>query len=112
MRHHMAGILLADGFIQCQEQQRLAALLRETVVRYGSSDPDADYPMLRAHLMGAVFAALLPGAPMSLSRLRADLFRRYGLEWRMGAPPADESGGGAPSSAPDISDGSRAVSAR
>jgi AcrR family transcriptional regulator len=92
MRTHMAGILTAEGFIQCPEQQRLAALLRDTVVRYGSADPGTDYPMLRALLMGAVVALLLPGAPMPLPRLRAELFQRYGLEWELGVPP----GGGPP----------------
>ncbi|KOG86044.1 TetR family transcriptional regulator, partial [Streptomyces varsoviensis] len=43
MRTHMAGILQAEGFIQCPEQQRLATLLRDTVVSYGSADPDTDY---------------------------------------------------------------------
>ncbi|MFE2253151.1 TetR/AcrR family transcriptional regulator, partial [Streptomyces lavendulae] len=83
MRTHMAGILQADGFIQCPEQQRLAALLRDTVVRYGSTDVDTDYPLLRALLMGAVVAVLLPGAPMPASRLRAELFQRYGLDWEL-----------------------------
>ncbi|GAA0267402.1 TetR/AcrR family transcriptional regulator [Streptomyces polychromogenes] len=87
MRTHMAGILQAEGFIQCPEQQRLAHLLRDTVVRYGSADVDTDYPMLRALLMGAVVAVLLPGAPMPASRLRAELFQRYGLEWERGFPP-------------------------
>jgi hypothetical protein len=91
MRHHMAGILQAEGFVQCPEQQRLAELLRDTVVRNGSDHPERDYPMLRALLMGAVYAALVPGAPMSLPVLRAELFRRYGLAWEQGAPP--ESGG-------------------
>ncbi|GAA3114074.1 hypothetical protein GCM10020254_70650 [Streptomyces goshikiensis] len=45
MRTHMAGILQAEGFVRCSEQQRLAELLRETVVRYGSPDPDTDYPL-------------------------------------------------------------------
>ncbi|WP_228978964.1 TetR/AcrR family transcriptional regulator [Streptomyces sp. DH12] len=88
MRTHMAGILQAEGFVRCPEQQRLAALLRDTVRRYGSRDVDADYPLLRALLMGAVFAVLLPGAPMPLARLRAELFQRYGLDWELGAPPA------------------------
>ncbi|MFD5672363.1 TetR/AcrR family transcriptional regulator [Streptomyces sp. NPDC127040] len=87
MRTHMAGILQAEGFIQCQEQQRLAELLRDTVARYGSADVDADYPLLRALLMGAVVAVLLPGAPMPASRLRAELFQRYGLDWELGVPP-------------------------
>ncbi|MFD3324469.1 TetR/AcrR family transcriptional regulator [Streptomyces sp. NPDC058701] len=87
MRTHMAGILQAEGFVQCQEQQRLAELLRDTVVRYGSADVDADYPLLRALLMGAVVAVLLPGAPMPVSRLRAELFQRYGLDWELGVPP-------------------------
>ncbi|MTE21962.1 TetR family transcriptional regulator [Streptomyces sp. TRM43335] len=87
MRTHMAGILQHEGFVQCDEQQRLAALLRDTVVRYGSRDPDTDYPLLRALLMGAVVAVLLPGAPMPPARLRAELFGRYGLEWGMGFPP-------------------------
>lgn len=87
MRAHMARLLEDQGFIQCAEQQRLAALLRETVARHGSADPDADYPLLRAHLMGAVVAQLLPGAPMPLDRLRAELFARYALPWERGYPP-------------------------
>lgn len=88
MRTHMAGILQADGFVRCAEQQRLAELLRDTVVRYGSTDVDTDYPLLRALLMGAVVAVLLPGAPMPAARLRAELFQRYGLDWELGFPPA------------------------
>ncbi|WP_327308180.1 helix-turn-helix domain-containing protein [Streptomyces sp. NBC_01298] len=87
MRTHMAGILQAEGFVQCAEQQRLAELLRDTVVRYGSADVDTDYPLLRALLMGAVVAVLLPGAPMPAARLRAELFQRYGLDWELGVPP-------------------------
>ncbi len=94
MRTHMAGILQAEGFVQCPEQQRLAELLRGTVVRHGSRDVDADYPLLRALLMGAVFAALLPGAPMPMPRLRAELFQRYGLDWELGVPPGGEPPGG------------------
>lgn len=89
MRAHMAGLLQEEGFIQCAEQQRLAELLRETVARYGAADPERDYTLLRALLMGAVVAQLLPGAPMPLSRLRAELFARYGLPWERGFPPAD-----------------------
>ncbi|KAF4409719.1 MULTISPECIES: TetR/AcrR family transcriptional regulator [Streptomyces] len=96
MRTHMAGILTAEGFVQCPEQQRVAALLRDTVVRFGSTDPDTDYRMLRALLMGAVVAVLLPGAPMPAERLRAELFERYGLAWERGAPPDGEPPGGAP----------------
>ncbi len=87
MRTHMAGILTAEGFVQCPEQQRLAELLRDTLVRYGSADPDADYPLLRAQLMGAAVAILLPGAPMPARLLRAELFQRYGLDWGLGVPP-------------------------
>ncbi|MFE2875998.1 TetR/AcrR family transcriptional regulator [Streptomyces roseus] len=87
MRTHMAGILQAEGFVQCPEQQRLAELLRDTVARYGSQDVDTDYPLLRALLMGAVVAVLLPGAPMPQARLRAELFQRYGLDWGLGFPP-------------------------
>ncbi|MFI1970855.1 TetR family transcriptional regulator [Streptomyces cinnamoneus] len=90
MRTHMAHILTAEGFIQCPEQQRLAFLLRDTVARYGSPDPDTDYRLLRALLMGAVVAILLPGAPMPAERLRAELFQRYGLAWELGVPPAAE----------------------
>ncbi|WP_329459189.1 TetR/AcrR family transcriptional regulator [Streptomyces sp. NBC_01497] len=106
MRTHMAGILQAEGFVRCPEQQRLAQLLRETVVRYGSPDPDSDYPLLRAQLMGAVFAILIPGAPMPLVRLRTDLFQRYGLEWRLGVPPAGEAPDG---KAPDGTPGETRV---
>ncbi|MGE7384097.1 TetR/AcrR family transcriptional regulator [Streptomyces sp. NPDC004126] len=87
MRTHMAGILQAEGFIRCPEQQRLAELLRGAVAAYGSADVDTDYPLLRALLMGAVVAVLLPGAPMPASRLRAELFQRYGLDWELGVPP-------------------------
>ncbi|MEN8654137.1 helix-turn-helix domain-containing protein [Streptomyces sp. 21So2-11] len=90
MRTHMAGILQAEGFVQCPEQQRLAQLLRDTVVHYGSPDVDVDYPLLRALLMGAVFAVLLPGAPMPPTLLRAELFQRYGLDWERGVPPGGE----------------------
>ncbi|MDX3230526.1 helix-turn-helix domain-containing protein [Streptomyces sp. ME19-01-6] len=96
MRTHMAGILTAEGFIQCPEQQRLAALLRETMVRYGSPEPDVDYPLLRAQLMGAVVAVLLPGAPMPVERLRAELFNRYALGWELGVPPGAEAATGTP----------------
>ncbi|MFB7586099.1 TetR/AcrR family transcriptional regulator [Streptomyces sp. NPDC056169] len=96
MRTHMAGILQAEGFVQCPEQQRLAFLLRDTVTRYGSEDVDTDYPLLRALLMGAVVAVLLPGAPMPMARLRWELFQRFGLDWEQGAPPD----GGPPDGAP------------
>ncbi|MEU3526354.1 helix-turn-helix domain-containing protein [Streptomyces sp. NPDC038707] len=87
MRQHMAGLLHAEGFVQCPEQRRLAELLGETVARYGSQTVSADYPMLRALLMGAVYAALVPGVPMPVPVLRAELFQRYGLDWEMGTPP-------------------------
>ncbi|SOD62986.1 transcriptional regulator, TetR family [Streptomyces zhaozhouensis] len=94
MRAHMAGLLQYEGFIQCAEQQRLAFLLRETVVAFGSTDPDTDYRVLRAQLMGSVVAQLLPGAPMPPARLRAELFARYGLEWELGVPPGARPPGG------------------
>ncbi|MFR9796563.1 TetR/AcrR family transcriptional regulator [Streptomyces sp. MS06] len=90
MRQHMSGLLQAEGFVRCPEQQRLAELLRETVARYGSQDVDADYPMLRSWLMGAVYAMVLPNVPMTLTDLRAELFGRYRLEWDMGDPPDTE----------------------
>ncbi|MDT0309920.1 helix-turn-helix domain-containing protein [Streptomyces sp. DSM 44917] len=96
MRAHMAGLLHPEGFIRCEEQQRLAFLLRQTVERYGSPEPDTDYPLLRALLMGAVVAQLLPGAPMPLERLRAELFARYGLAWEMGMPRGERPSGGLP----------------
>ncbi|GAA2340789.1 TetR/AcrR family transcriptional regulator [Streptomyces kunmingensis] len=99
MRTHMAGILQAEGFVQCPEQQRLAALLRDTVLRHGTLDVDRDYPLLRAVLMGAVFAMLVPGAPMPMVALRTELFKRYELGWEQGFPPDDsdeESPGGSP----------------
>ncbi len=87
MRMHMASILQNEGFIQCPEQQRLAALLEETVARRGAQNPAEDYRLLRALLMGAVVALLLPGAPMPLASLRAELFQRYDLDWKLGVPP-------------------------
>ncbi|MFF7366438.1 TetR/AcrR family transcriptional regulator [Streptomyces tricolor] len=95
MRQHMAGLLQAEGFVQCPEQRRLAELLSDTVARYGAQDVTADYPMLRALLMGTVYAALVPGVPMPVPTLRAELFQRYGLDWEMGAPPESEPGPGA-----------------
>ena len=62
MREHMAGILQAEGFIQCPEQQRLAQLLRGRP--WPATAPArhrADYPLLRALLMGAVVAAAAAG---------------------------------------------------
>lgn len=87
MRTHMASILQEEGFLQCPEQQRLAQLLRDTMVCWGAADPEEEYRMLRALLMGASVAMLLPGAPMPVHRLRAELFQRYGLDWESGAPP-------------------------
>lgn len=101
MRQHMAGLLQGEGFVQCPEQRRLAELLRETVARHGSPDAATDYPMLRALLMGAVYAALVPGVPMPVPVLRAELFQRYGLDWEMGVPPGPEGSGG--TSATDLS---------
>ncbi|MCX5555650.1 TetR/AcrR family transcriptional regulator [Streptomyces sp. NBC_00038] len=94
MRQHMAGILQPEGFVQCPDQQRLAQLLGDTVARYGSPDAAADYPMLRALLMGAVYAALVPGVPMPIPTLRAELFKRYRLDWESGVPPDTEVPGG------------------
>lgn len=86
MRTHMASILL-EGFIQCPEQQRLAELLRGAVTAYGAAEPEEEYRLLRAQLMGATVALLLPGAPMPLPLLRGELFQRYGLDVAAGAPP-------------------------
>lgn len=94
MRQHMAGLLQAEGFVQCPEQRRLSELLSDTVGRCGSRDVAADYPMLRALLMGAVFAALVPGVPMPVPVLRAELFKRYGLDWELGMPPGTEPSAG------------------
>ncbi|MGY3200429.1 TetR/AcrR family transcriptional regulator [Streptomyces sp. TE5632] len=99
MRQHMAGLLQAEGFLPCPEQRRLAELLSDTVARHGSSKVDSDYPMLRALLMGAVFSALLPGAPMPVEALRSELFKRYRLDWELGVPPGTEVPGG--TGAPD-----------
>ncbi|WP_328911900.1 MULTISPECIES: TetR/AcrR family transcriptional regulator [unclassified Streptomyces] len=87
MRTHMASILQEEGFIQCPEQQLLASLLRDTTVRWGAAEPEEEYRLLRALLMGATVALLLPGAPMPVARLRAELFQRYGLAWGAGSPP-------------------------
>ncbi|WP_225846709.1 TetR/AcrR family transcriptional regulator [Streptomyces sp. HPF1205] len=90
MRVHMASIL-QEGFIQCPEQQRLAALLRGAVEAWGAAeDAEEEYRLLRALLMGSTVALLLPGAPMPLARLRAELFQRYGLKWSLGRPPEQE----------------------
>lgn len=103
MRQHMAGLLQAEGFLPCQEQRRLAELLRDTVARYGSDDVDADYPMLRALLMGSVYAALVPGAPMPIPVLRAELFKRYRLDRELGVPPDTEEVSGGTTYRTDLS---------
>ncbi|MDQ0989275.1 TetR/AcrR family transcriptional regulator [Streptomyces sp. V3I7] len=95
MRQHMAGLLQAEGFVQCPEQRRLSELLSDTVARYGSQDVSADYLMLRSLLMGAAYSALVPGVPMQVPVLRAELFQRYRLDWDMGVPPESEPVGGA-----------------
>ncbi|UUU35988.1 TetR/AcrR family transcriptional regulator [Streptomyces sp. CA-210063] len=95
MRQHMAGMMQSpQGFVQCPEQQRLRDLLWDTVTRYGSTDPDTDYPLLRALLMGAVYAMVLPNVPLPPTTLRTELFRRYGLDWESGVPPVPEGPGG------------------
>jgi AcrR family transcriptional regulator len=94
MRTHMASILQEEGFIQCPEQQRLAELLRQAVTVWGGGDAEEEYRLLRALLMGATVALLLPGAPMPLHRLRAELFQRYGLDWTAGTPPDGGTGEG------------------
>lgn len=86
MRQHMAGLLHEEGFVQCPEQQRLSELLGDTIARSGAEDVTAGYPMLRALLMGAVYAALVPGVPMPIPVLRAELFERYGLDGELGLP--------------------------
>ncbi|CAK7282899.1 TetR/AcrR family transcriptional regulator [Streptomyces sp. RM1] len=98
MRQHMAGLLQAEGFVECPEQRRLSELLGDTVSRYGSENVTADYPMLRALLMGAVYAALVPGVPMPVPALRAELFQRYGLDWELGVPPERTAGAETPES--------------
>ncbi|MFC4502795.1 MULTISPECIES: TetR/AcrR family transcriptional regulator [Streptomyces] len=94
MRDHMAGMLHAEGFVECPEQQRLAELLRDTAARHGSLDVGHDYPMLRSQLMGAVYTMVLPNAALPLATLRAELFERYRLDWEMGHPPDAEAPGG------------------
>ncbi|MFD7130702.1 TetR/AcrR family transcriptional regulator [Streptomyces sp. NPDC059894] len=94
MRQHMAGLLQAEGFVPCTEQRRLAELLRDTVARHGSRDVDTDYPVLRALLMGSVYAMVLPAAGMPLAPVRAELFARYRLDWELGFPPDAEAPGG------------------
>jgi AcrR family transcriptional regulator len=94
MRQHMAGLLQAEGFVQCPEQRRLAELLRDTVTRHGSRDVDTDYPMLRALLMGSVYAMVLPNVGMPIAPVRAELFTRYRLDWDLGVPPDAEAPGG------------------
>lgn len=39
MRAHMAGILQAEGFVECADQQRLAGLLRDSITAWGSRTP-------------------------------------------------------------------------
>ena len=103
MRQHMAGLLQAEGFVQCPEQKRLAELLRDVVTRHGSQNVDVDYPMMRSLLMGAVYAMVLPNVPMSITTLRAELFKRYRLDWEMGTPPGSGAAAAAAAGDSDLS---------
>ena len=92
MRTHMASILEEEGFLRCPEQQRLAALLRDTVLRWGAPHPEEEYRLLRAMLMGATVVLLLPGASLPLHRVRAEIFQRFQLDWSAGLPPHRDHG--------------------
>ncbi|MFD7919365.1 TetR/AcrR family transcriptional regulator [Streptomyces sp. NPDC059740] len=87
MRTHMAGLVTAEGFIECSEQQELARRLQEAVRAYGSRSVERDYRLLRAVLMGSVYTLLLPGAQLPLDAVRREVFDRFGLDWDMGDPP-------------------------
>ncbi|MEU9132205.1 helix-turn-helix domain-containing protein [Kitasatospora sp. NPDC048540] len=89
MRSHLALILEPDAgsFVQDPEQQQLGAILRELLRDWGAPDPVAEHAVLRSALMGACIGVLLPGAPVPLAPIRADLFARYGLAWELGVPP-------------------------
>ncbi|GAA2133573.1 TetR/AcrR family transcriptional regulator [Kitasatospora kazusensis] len=89
MRSHLALILDPDvgAFVQGPEQQELGSILRELLLGWGATDPAAEHAVLRSALMGACIGVLLPGAPIPLAPIRADLFARYGLAWTLGAPP-------------------------
>ena len=83
----VALLLLMCLLVALESWRHVLDQLSHTVERYGSEDVDRDYPLLRALLMGSVVAVLLPGAPMPVARLRAELFHRYGLAWESGMPP-------------------------
>ncbi len=89
MRSHLALILDPDvgAFVQDPEQQQLGAILRELLQGWGATDPAGEHAVLRSALMGACIGVLLPGAPIPLAPIRADLFARYGLDWSLGTPP-------------------------
>ncbi|MDH6120336.1 AcrR family transcriptional regulator [Kitasatospora sp. GAS204A] len=89
MRSHLALILDPDvgDFVQDPEQRQLGALLREVLADWGAGDPIAEHAVLRSALMGGCIGLLLPGAQTPLPPIRADLFARYDLPWKLGRPP-------------------------
>ncbi|MBP0447945.1 TetR family transcriptional regulator [Kitasatospora sp. RG8] len=89
MRSHLALILDPDAgaFVQDPEQQQLGAILQGLLRDWGAPDPVAEHAVLRSALMGGCIGVLLPGAELPLAPIRADLFRRYDLDWRLGRPP-------------------------
>ncbi|GAA1993058.1 TetR/AcrR family transcriptional regulator [Kitasatospora viridis] len=95
MRSHLALMLDPDtgGFVQDPEQQQLGAILREVLADWGADDPAAEHAVLRSALMGGCIGVLLPGAQTPLPPIRADLFARYRLPWRMGRPPQPDDPG-------------------
>ncbi|MGV9270031.1 TetR/AcrR family transcriptional regulator [Kitasatospora sp. NPDC003701] len=89
MRSHLALILDPDtgAFVQDPEQRQLGAILQGLLRDWGAPDPLAEHAVLRSALMGGCIGVLLPGAELPLALIRADLFGRYDLEWRLGLPP-------------------------
>ncbi|MFE2728646.1 TetR/AcrR family transcriptional regulator [Kitasatospora sp. NPDC059327] len=89
MRSHLALILDPDtgAFVQDPEQRRLGAILQGLLRDWGAPDPLAEHAVLRSALMGGCIGVLLPGAELPLALIRADLFGRYDLDWRLGLPP-------------------------
>lgn len=89
MRSHLALILDPDtgAFVRDPEQRQLGAILQDLLQAWGAADPVAEHAVLRSALMGGCIGLLLPGAAISLPPIRADLFYRYGLDWKLGTPP-------------------------
>lgn len=74
---------LADGERYWEDQ--LAGALRTMLAARG--DPQREWLLFRAALMGAAYGIVSPYLPMPYVLTRQRLFAEYNLDWNLGSPP-------------------------